>query len=54
MPPLAFGIGEGGEMVAPMGIVVIGGLISSTVFTLFIIPIFYSYVDKETRKMHKK
>ncbi|WP_017549312.1 efflux RND transporter permease subunit [Salinicoccus carnicancri] len=54
MLPLAMGIGEGGEMVASMGIVVIGGLTSSTVFTLFIIPIFYSYVDKETRKMHKK
>lgn len=54
MLPLAIGIGEGGEMVASMGIVVIGGLASSTVFTLFIIPIFYSYVDKETRKMHKK
>ncbi|WP_411842314.1 efflux RND transporter permease subunit [Salinicoccus sp. HZC-1] len=54
MLPLAIGLGEGGEMVAPMGIVVIGGLASSTVFTLFIIPIFYSYVDKDTRKMHKK
>src|SRR5699024_3695579 len=40
--------------VASVGIVVIGGLTSSTVFTLFISPIFYSYADKETRKMHKK
>ncbi|CAD2071336.1 multidrug ABC transporter [Jeotgalicoccus coquinae] len=54
MLPLAMGIGEGGEMVAPMGTVVIGGLVSSTFFTLFVIPIFYSYIDKETRNMHKK
>lgn len=54
MLPLALGIGEGGELIAPMGTVVIGGLVSSTVFTLFVIPIFYSYVDKETRNMHKK
>lgn len=54
MLPLAIGIGEGGEMIAPMGTVVIGGLVSSTFFTLFVIPIFYSYIDKETRNMHKK
>ena len=54
MLPLALGIGEGGEMIAPMGTVVIGGLISSTFFTLFVVPIFYSYVDKQTRNMNKK
>lgn len=54
MLPLAMGLGEGGEMIAPMGTVVIGGLVSSTFFTLFVIPIFYSYIDKETRNMHKK
>nr|WP_052255295.1 efflux RND transporter permease subunit [Salinicoccus sp. YB14-2] len=54
MLPLAMGIGEGGDMIAPMGTVVIGGLASSTIFTLFVIPIFYSYIDKETRNMHKK
>ncbi|MCG7331741.1 efflux RND transporter permease subunit [Salinicoccus roseus] len=54
MVPLAIGIGEGAELIAPMGIVVIGGLISSTFLTLFIIPIIYSYFDSETRKMNKK
>lgn len=54
MLPLAIGIGEGAELIAPMGIVVIGGLISSTFLTLFIIPIIYSYFDSETRKMNKK
>src|SRR5699024_7948190 len=54
MLPLAIGLGEGGEMIAPMGTVVIGGLVSSTFFTLFVIPIFYSYIHKETQYMHKK
>ncbi|MCG7342684.1 efflux RND transporter permease subunit [Sporosarcina sp. ACRSL] len=48
--PLALGIGEGTEMNQPMGIVVIGGLISSTFLTLYIVPIVYSLFDRETRK----
>lgn len=49
--PLALGIGDGTEMNQPMGIAVIGGLITSTLFTLFIVPIIYSVFDKETRKL---
>ncbi|MBD8067454.1 efflux RND transporter permease subunit [Bacillus sp. PS06] len=52
--PLAIGLGEGAEMNQPMGISVIGGLISSTFLTLFIIPIVYSLFDKETRRLNKK
>ncbi|MGM9923239.1 MAG: efflux RND transporter permease subunit [Bacillus sp. (in: firmicutes)] len=48
--PVALGIGEGTEINRPMGITVIGGLISSTFLTLFIIPIIYSFFDKETRR----
>ncbi|QTD42500.1 efflux RND transporter permease subunit [Sporosarcina sp. Te-1] len=48
--PLALGIGEGTEMNQPMGIAVIGGLISSTFLTLYIVPIIYSLIDRETRK----
>ena len=44
--PIAFGIGEGTELNQPMGIVTIGGLLCSTIFTLYIVPIMYSYVDK--------
>lgn len=51
--PLAIGIGEGAEIMQPMGIAVIGGLISSTLLTLFIIPIVYSLFDKETRRLNK-
>ncbi|MCL6616277.1 MAG: efflux RND transporter permease subunit, partial [Anoxybacillus ayderensis] len=41
--PLAFGIGDGAELNQPMAITVIGGLISSTFLTLFIITIVYSF-----------
>ncbi|WP_419392545.1 efflux RND transporter permease subunit [Cytobacillus praedii] len=51
--PLALGIGEGTEINQPMGISVIGGLISSTFLTLFIIPVVYSLFDKETRRLNK-
>lgn len=47
--PLALGLGEGTEMNQPMGIAVIGGLISSTFLTLYIVPVIYSLFDKETR-----
>lgn len=52
--PLAAGIGSGTEINQPMGITVIGGLLSSTLLTLFVIPVVYSYFDKETRKANQK
>ena len=48
--PLALGIGEGTEMNQPMGIVVIGGFISSTFLTLYIVPIIYSLLDRANEK----
>lgn len=39
--PLAFKIGEGSEVQAPMAVTVIGGLLTSTVLTLVIIPVVY-------------
>ena len=49
--PLALAIGEGTEMNQPMGIAVIGGLVVSTLLTLYIVPIVYSLIDKESRKL---
>ncbi|MFA6978785.1 MAG: efflux RND transporter permease subunit [Ignavibacteriaceae bacterium] len=45
MIPVAFGFGEGSEFRAPMGQAVIGGLITSTLLTLFIVPVVYSILD---------
>ena len=52
--PLALGIGEGTEINQPMGIVVIGGLISSTFLSLYVVPIVYSLFDRNTRRMNRK
>ncbi|PZM64520.1 efflux RND transporter permease subunit [Paenibacillus dendritiformis] len=43
--PLALGIGEGAEMQAPLAIVVIFGLSCSTIFTLLLVPVMYTYLD---------
>jgi hydrophobic/amphiphilic exporter-1 (mainly G- bacteria), HAE1 family len=44
--PLSFGFGDGGETQAPMARVVIGGLVSSTFLTLFLIPAIYTILEK--------
>jgi HAE1 family hydrophobic/amphiphilic exporter-1 len=45
MLPLAFALGAGAEQRAPMGRAVIGGLITSTLLTLFVVPVVYSLLD---------
>ena len=45
MVPMAFGTALGHEQRAPMGISVIGGLISSTVLTLLVIPCVFSLLS---------
>ena len=45
MLPLALGIGEGGENQAPMGRAIIGGVITSTLLTLIVVPVIYTYLD---------
>jgi HAE1 family hydrophobic/amphiphilic exporter-1 len=45
MIPVAMALGEGAEFRAPMGQAVIGGLITSTLLTLFIVPVVYSILD---------
>jgi Cu/Ag efflux pump CusA len=39
--PLALGLGEGGELMRPLAIAVVGGLSVSTVLTLFVVPCTY-------------
>jgi HAE1 family hydrophobic/amphiphilic exporter-1 len=43
--PMALGVGEGGELQAPMARVLIGGLLSSTFITLFLIPTLFLTVE---------
>ena len=43
--PLSIGLGEGGEAQAPLARVVIGGLLSSTLITLVLIPVVYSIFE---------
>ncbi|HVE79698.1 MAG TPA: efflux RND transporter permease subunit [Gemmatimonadaceae bacterium] len=45
MLPLALAIGEGAEQRAPMAHAVIGGLITSTLLTLFVVPVVYTLLD---------
>ena len=53
MLPLALGLGAGGETRAPMAISAIGGLISSTLFTLFLIPVLYHTFESLRLKSKK-
>jgi len=46
MLPSAFGVGEGGEFRAPMALATVGGLITSTVLTLVLVPVAYMLLDR--------
>lgn len=43
--PIAIGFGAGAESRRPMGIVVVGGMLTSTLLTLFVIPVIYTLLD---------
>jgi multidrug efflux pump subunit AcrB len=45
MLPLALALNDGGEIQAPMGRAIIGGVITSTLLTLVVVPVFYSYME---------
>jgi hydrophobe/amphiphile efflux-1 (HAE1) family protein len=51
MLPMAIGSADGGEQNAPMGRAVIGGVITSTLLTLIVVPVIYTYLDTWGRKM---
>ena len=50
MMPLALALDEGGELQAPMGRAIIGGVITSTLLTLIVVPVLYSYLVRERKK----
>jgi HAE1 family hydrophobic/amphiphilic exporter-1 len=47
MSPLAIGIGEGGEAQAPMARAIVGGLLSSTLITLVVVPVIYAIFERK-------
>ncbi len=59
MLPIALGIGAGGAARAPMARAVIGGLMTSTLLTLLVVPVIYSYLEEfttwmQTRVLHRR
>ena len=46
MVPMALGIGEGSELQAPLARVIIGGLLSSTLVTLVVVPVVYTLFEE--------
>jgi len=54
MIPLATATGAGTEMRAPMAHAVIGGLITSTILTLFVVPVIYTLLDDAKEFVRKK
>lgn len=54
MLPLFFGVGAGGEGRAPMARAVVGGLITSSVLTLIVVPVMYTYLDDFSSWLKRK
>jgi HAE1 family hydrophobic/amphiphilic exporter-1 len=50
LTPMALGIGEGSELQAPLARVIIGGLATSTLITLIVIPVIYAALEERTEK----
>ena len=51
MVPVALARGDGAETRVPMAIAIIGGLVTSTLLTLGVVPVFYSLVDGLRRRV---
>ena len=52
--PLAFALTEGSEQRAPMGQAVIGGVITSSLLTLVVVPVVYCYLDDLSRWIKRR
>jgi multidrug efflux pump subunit AcrB len=45
MVPIALGLGAGSELRSPMAVAIAGGLISSTILSLIVVPVLYAILD---------
>lgn len=54
MVPMGLGLGTNGEMMQGMALVIIGGMVASTLLTLILIPTVYMIIDKEVRKERRE
>jgi HAE1 family hydrophobic/amphiphilic exporter-1 len=54
MLPVALGVGSEAEMRQPMAVAVIGGLVTSTLLTLAVVPVVYTLVDEWIEKWHNR
>jgi HAE1 family hydrophobic/amphiphilic exporter-1 len=54
MLPVALALGEGGEGRAPMAVVVIGGLVTSTMLTLVVVPVVFSLIEGLRDRLRRK
>ena len=49
--PMAVGTGSGSEMIQPVAVVCIGGLLYATLMTLFVIPVMYDILASKKTKV---
>ncbi|MDB4906651.1 MAG: acriflavin resistance protein [Gemmatimonadetes bacterium] len=54
MIPVALGRGEGAQFRAPLGVAVIGGVLTSTLLTLLVIPTFYEIIDQARQGLARR
>jgi HAE1 family hydrophobic/amphiphilic exporter-1 len=52
--PIALGMGEGSELRRPLGLAVVGGLIFSQLLTLYITPVFYTYMESLRKLLSRR
>jgi HAE1 family hydrophobic/amphiphilic exporter-1 len=51
--PIALGTGSGSEARRPLGIAIVGGLVFSQILTLYLTPVFYTYMEAWRRKLNR-
>ncbi|NEQ70267.1 MAG: efflux RND transporter permease subunit, partial [Symploca sp. SIO2D2] len=54
MLPIALGLGAGSELRQPMAVAIIGGLITSTLLSLIVVPVLYTLLEDLWLKVFKR